>query len=62
VLENLARQVPAYDAAGDRADLLLDGWEAHPGGLRRRRCQGSATGAPGRPGRTRRRARRPCRL
>jgi purine catabolism regulator len=29
VLENLSRQVLAYDAAGDRADLLLDGWEQH---------------------------------
>jgi purine catabolism regulator len=29
VLENLSRQVLAYDAAGDRPDLLLDGWEAH---------------------------------
>ncbi|MEV4756341.1 PucR family transcriptional regulator [Micromonospora sp. NPDC049559] len=27
VLENLSRQVLAYDAAGDRADLLLAGWE-----------------------------------
>lgn len=27
VLENLGRQVLAYDAAGDRAELLLDGWE-----------------------------------
>jgi PucR family transcriptional regulator, purine catabolism regulatory protein len=44
VLENLARQVLAYDAAGDRADLLLDGWEAHS-----RRV---ATGEPGRSGRT----------
>ena len=29
VLENLARQVLAYDAAGDSAELLLDGWEQH---------------------------------
>src|SRR5215813_12416293 len=29
VLENLSRQVLAYDAAGERAELLLDGWEAH---------------------------------
>ncbi|MEV4414581.1 PucR family transcriptional regulator [Catellatospora sp. NPDC049609] len=29
VLENLARQVLAFDAAGDRAELLLDGWEQH---------------------------------
>jgi purine catabolism regulator len=29
VLENLGRQVLAYDAAGDRAELLLDGWEQH---------------------------------
>src|SRR5215475_15649084 len=29
VFENLARQVLAYDAAGDRPELLLDGWEAH---------------------------------
>jgi purine catabolism regulator len=34
VLENLSRQVLAYDAAGDRADLLLDGWE-----VRSRRIQ-----------------------
>jgi purine catabolism regulator len=29
VLENLSRQVLAYDAAGERADLLLEGWEQH---------------------------------
>ncbi len=29
VLENLSRQVLAYDSAGDRADLLLHDWEAH---------------------------------
>jgi purine catabolism regulator len=29
VLENLGRQVLAYHAAADRADLLLDGWEQH---------------------------------
>ncbi len=29
VLENLSRQVLAYDAAGERADLLLDGWEQY---------------------------------
>jgi purine catabolism regulator len=29
VLENLSRQVLAYDAAGDRPELLLDGWEGH---------------------------------
>ncbi|HEX6969076.1 MAG TPA: PucR family transcriptional regulator [Micromonosporaceae bacterium] len=29
VLENLARQVLAFDPAGDRADLLIDGWEQH---------------------------------
>ncbi|BCB78480.1 hypothetical protein Pflav_048900 [Phytohabitans flavus] len=29
VLENLARQVLAYDTAGDSAALLLDGWEQH---------------------------------
>ncbi|GAA1787880.1 PucR family transcriptional regulator [Planosporangium flavigriseum] len=29
VLENLARQVLAYDAAGERAELLLDGWESY---------------------------------
>jgi purine catabolism regulator len=29
VLENLARQVLAYDAAGERASLVLDGWEQH---------------------------------
>jgi PucR family transcriptional regulator, purine catabolism regulatory protein len=40
VLENLSRQVLAYDAAGDRADLLLDGWEAHS-----RRVAGTARAA-----------------
>jgi purine catabolism regulator len=29
VLENLSRQVLAYDAAGDSAELLLGGWEQH---------------------------------
>jgi purine catabolism regulator len=29
VLENLSRQVLAYDAAGERGDLLLDGWEQY---------------------------------
>ncbi|GAB3526552.1 PucR family transcriptional regulator [Phytohabitans suffuscus] len=29
VLENLARQVLAYDTAGERAELLLDAWEQH---------------------------------
>jgi purine catabolism regulator len=29
VLENLSRQVLAYDAAGERAELLLDGWESY---------------------------------
>jgi purine catabolism regulator len=29
ILENLARQVLAYDAAGERAELLLDGWESY---------------------------------
>lgn len=29
VLENLSRQVLAYDAAGDSAELLLDNWEQH---------------------------------
>nr|WP_091558241.1 PucR family transcriptional regulator ligand-binding domain-containing protein [Micromonospora pattaloongensis] len=29
VLENLSRQVLAYDSAGDSAELLLDGWEQH---------------------------------
>ncbi|TDC37495.1 PucR family transcriptional regulator [Micromonospora sp. KC213] len=29
VLENLSRQVLAYDPAGENADLLLDGWEQH---------------------------------
>jgi purine catabolism regulator len=28
VLENLSRQVLAYDTAGERPELLLDGWEA----------------------------------
>lgn len=52
VLENLARQVLAYDAAGDRADLLLDGWEAHsrrvaPASVPRQRDRG--TGEAGSP-------------
>ncbi|MFI9641480.1 PucR family transcriptional regulator [Micromonospora sp. NPDC051925] len=29
VLENLSRQVLAYDPAGENAGLLLDGWEQH---------------------------------
>ncbi|MEV6693124.1 PucR family transcriptional regulator [Micromonospora sp. NPDC051196] len=29
VLENLSRQVLAYDPAGENAELLLDGWEQH---------------------------------
>jgi purine catabolism regulator len=29
VLENLSRQVLAYDAAGESAELLLGGWEQH---------------------------------
>jgi PucR family transcriptional regulator, purine catabolism regulatory protein len=29
VLENLARQVLAFDTAGDRAEMLLDSWEQH---------------------------------
>ncbi|KXK61245.1 CdaR family transcriptional regulator [Micromonospora rosaria] len=29
VLENLSRQVLGYDAAGEDAQLLLDGWERH---------------------------------
>jgi purine catabolism regulator len=29
VLENLSRQVLAYDTAGERPELILDGWEAH---------------------------------
>ncbi|MDR7277914.1 PucR family transcriptional regulator [Catenuloplanes atrovinosus] len=29
VLENLSRQVLAYDTAGDRPELLLDDWEQH---------------------------------
>jgi purine catabolism regulator len=29
VLENLARQVLAFDAAGEKAELLLDSWEQH---------------------------------
>jgi purine catabolism regulator len=33
VLENLSRQVLAYDAAGDSAELLLDGWEQHSRGI-----------------------------
>ena len=38
VLENLARRVLAFDAAGDRAELLLDEWEQH-------RQAGTARGA-----------------
>lgn len=44
VLENLARQVLAYDAAGDRAEMLLDGWEQHS---RRVRAQPSGSGRTG---------------
>jgi purine catabolism regulator len=33
VLENLSRQVLAYDPAGDSAELLLDGWEQHSRGI-----------------------------
>jgi purine catabolism regulator len=40
VLENLGRQVLAYDTAGDRAELLLDGWEQHS----RRICVTGRTG------------------
>ena len=29
MLENLSRQVLAYDTAGERPELILDGWEAH---------------------------------
>jgi PucR family transcriptional regulator, purine catabolism regulatory protein len=29
VLENLSRQVLAYDTAGERPELILDGWESH---------------------------------
>jgi PucR family transcriptional regulator, purine catabolism regulatory protein len=29
VLENLSRQVLAYDTAGERPELVLDGWESH---------------------------------
>src|SRR5690349_22171851 len=29
VLENLSRQVLAYDAAGEPAELLLEGWESY---------------------------------
>ncbi|MFC0504748.1 PucR family transcriptional regulator [Micromonospora costi] len=29
VLENLSRQVLAYDPAGESAEILLDGWEQH---------------------------------
>jgi purine catabolism regulator len=29
ILENLSRQVLAYDPAGDSAEILLDGWEQH---------------------------------
>lgn len=29
VLENLSRQVLAYDTSGESAELLLDGWEQH---------------------------------
>ncbi|WP_431884929.1 PucR family transcriptional regulator [Micromonospora wenchangensis] len=34
VLENLSRQVLAYDPAGENAELLLDGWEQHSRRLR----------------------------
>ncbi|GAA4572561.1 hypothetical protein GCM10023176_35730 [Micromonospora coerulea] len=34
VLENLSRQVLAYDPAGESAELLLDGWEQHSRGIR----------------------------
>lgn len=44
VLENLARQVLAYDAAGDRAEMLLDGWEQHS---RRVKAQPSGSGRTG---------------
>ncbi|MFC7241126.1 PucR family transcriptional regulator [Catellatospora aurea] len=44
VLENLARQVLAYDAAGDRAEMLLDGWEQHS---RRIKAQPSGSGRTG---------------
>lgn len=56
VLENLSRQVLAYDAAGERADLMLDGWEAHsrdiaaPAG--RSAARGERGGGSGDPGRT----------
>ncbi|MFI5838159.1 PucR family transcriptional regulator [Catenuloplanes sp. NPDC051500] len=34
VLENLSRQVLAYDTAGERPELLLDNWEQHSRRLR----------------------------
>ncbi|MFI5908892.1 PucR family transcriptional regulator [Dactylosporangium sp. NPDC051541] len=34
VLENLSRQVLAYDAAGEKAELLLASWEAHSRAIR----------------------------
>jgi purine catabolism regulator len=40
VLENLSRRVLAYDTAGDRPELLLDGWEGHS---RRIRTDGRTT-------------------
>nr|WP_204002703.1 PucR family transcriptional regulator [Micromonospora lutea] len=40
VLENLSRQVLAYDPAGESAELLLDGWEQHS---RRIRPEGRTT-------------------
>ena len=43
VLENLARQVLAYDSSGDSAELLLDGWEQHS-----RRIRAVGTAVPGR--------------
>ena len=58
MLENLSRQVLAYDTAGERPELLLDGWEAHsrrivgdrPDRLRRRCRLARHHGRRARPG------------
>ncbi|GHJ44757.1 CdaR family transcriptional regulator [Catellatospora sp. TT07R-123] len=44
VLENLARQVLAYDAAGDRAELLLESWEQHSRRVRPQQAGAGRTG------------------
>jgi purine catabolism regulator len=45
VFENLSRQVLAYDAAGDRPELLLDGWESHSRRIHVERRTGYDAGA-----------------